>query len=386
MQKSEKIRVMHLNPYVGYDGPSRGIIGQIKYMNKDRFQPVICEIKSTRHPELIREIEDMGCEHISLNRNKSYDLSIILKLAVLLKRNKIDILNTHNAIACWYGNIAAKIANIPVVFTLRNNQRENYKLLLKKRYQSQIAIMLDRFTMRLADKIVAVSQRLEKFYIENEGIPKEKIITINNAIDLETIEQFKKNYDRQTFRTGMGIGGDVTVIGIVGDLVKRKGHDCMIEAARIILKKNDKVVFLIVGEGPLKGDLIKKINDYCISDNFIFTGHVKNVFHHLAAMDIFVLPSFAEGISRALMESMAMGISAVCSDIDGNLEAVVAGETGFIFPVNDYQMLVDKLLFLIRDEELRKEIGGRARARVKEKFDIRNLTRKYEELYTELIK
>lgn len=386
MRKSEKIRIMHLNSYIGYDGPSRGILGQIKYMNRNRFQPVICEIKSTRHWELIKVIEDIGCEHVSLGRNKFYDLSIILKLVLLLKKQKIDVLNTHNAIACWYGNIAAKIANIPVVFTLRNNQRENYKLLLKKRYQFQIAIMLDRFTMRVADKIVAVSQRLEKFYIENEGIPKEKIITIDNAIDLETIEQFKKNYDRENFRTGMGIGRDIIVIGIVGDLVERKGHACLIEAARIILKTNDKVVFLIVGEGPLKENLIEKINNYFILNHFIFTGHVKNVFHYVAAMDIFVLPSFAEGISRALMESMAMGMPAVCSNIDGNLEAVVDGETGFIFPVNNHDALADKLLFLIRNEEVRKEMGGRARARVKEKFDMRNLTRKYEELYTELIK
>ncbi len=385
VNSNEKIRIMHLNSYIGYDGPSRGILGQIKYMNRNRFQPVICEIKSTRHRELIKVIEDMGCEHVSLCRNKFYDLYIILKLVLLLKKQKIDVLNTHNAIACWYGNIAAKIANIPVVFTLRNNQRENYKLLLKKRYQSQIAIMLDRFTMRVADKIVAVSQRLEKFYIENEGIPKGKIITINNAIDLETIEQFKKNYDRETFRAGMGIGGDITVIGIVGDLVERKGHACLIEAARIILKTNDKVVFLIVGDGPLKADLIKKINDYSISDNFVFTGHVKNVFHHAAAMDIFVLPSFAEGISRALMESMAMGLPSVCSRIDGNLEAVNDGETGFIFPVNDHESLADKLLSLIRNERLRKETGEKARVKAKEKFDMRKLARAYEELYMELI-
>ncbi len=85
MQKSGKIRVMHLNLYAGYDGPSRGIAGQMKYTDRDRFQSVICEIMSTRHPELIREIKEMGCEHVSLDRNRLYNLSIIFRLVILLK-------------------------------------------------------------------------------------------------------------------------------------------------------------------------------------------------------------------------------------------------------------------------------------------------------------
>ena len=235
--------------------------------------------------------------------------------------------------------------------------------------------------MMLADKIVAVSERLKRFYIANEKIPEEQIITINNAIDLE---QFETDYNRNNIRKEMGIGHNVIVIGIVGDLVERKGHACLIEAARVILRKNNNIVFVVVGEGPLKENLINTINSYSISHNFIFSGHVKNVFHYMAAMDIFVLPSFAEGISRALMESMAMRLPAVCSNIDGNLEAVIDGETGFIFPVKDHNILADKLLTLTNNEELRKELGEKACARAKEKFDIRNLTRKYEELYREL--
>jgi len=373
---------MHLNSYIGYDGTGRGILGQAKYTDNSKFHNVICEVKSTRHYELIKEIKNNGYEHISLNHNKFYDLSIIFKLAILLKQKKIDILNTHNAVPCWYGNIAAKIAGIPVVFTLRNVQSENYKLLLKRRFFYKTAILLDRITMRIADKIVAVSKRLEKFYIENERIPKEKITTVTNAIDLEP---FERKIDNEKIREELRIGRDTTVVGIVGDLVERKGHACLIEAARLIVKNNNKVVFLVVGEGPLKEDLIKKIKKYSISDHFIFTGHVKTVFHHLAAMDIFVLPSVAEGISRALMESMAMGLPAVCSGIDGNLEAVVDGETGFIIPVNDYQALADKLFFLIENEKVRKKMGETARIKAKKKFDMRNLSCGYEELYMELI-
>ena len=377
-----KLTVMHLNSYMGYDGTGRGIIGQVKYTDKSKFRILICEIKSTRYPELVNKITAEGYEHISLNRNKSYDLTIILKLAILFKKKRIDVLNTHNAVACWYGNIAAKIAGTPVVFTLRNVQSENYKLLLKKRFFYKIAILLDRITMRIADKIVAVSKRLERFYIENEKIPPQKITTITNAIDLEP---FEKKFHKEKSREELRIGRDKTVVGIVGDLVERKGHTCLIEAAKIILTKYSNIVFLIVGEGHLRANLIKKINDYFISKHFTFAGHVKNVFRYMAAMDIFVLPSFAEGISRALMESMAMGLPSVCSGIDGNLEAVDDGDTGFIFPVNDHKALSDKLLFLIQNEKLRKEMGKKARARAKERFDMRNLSLKYEELYMELI-
>ena len=382
MRKSEKIRIMHLNSYIGYDGPGRAIIGQAKYTNKKKFNTVICEIKSTRYYEVVREIKNNGCEHISLNRNKFYDLSIILKLAILLKKKKIDILNTNNAIACWYGNIAAKLLTVPIVFTLRGVQTENYKFYLKRKYLFKSAIFLDRFTINYADKVVAVSDELRKLYIENEKIPSDKIITIYNAIDLEP---FEINYDTMSLRKKLCIQMDAVVVGIVGHLVELKGLECLIKAAKIITQKCNNAIFLIVGDGPLKSNLINKVKKYAISKNFIWCGSVKDVIPLFSIMDIFVLPSLTEGLSRALMESMAMGMPSVCSAIDGNLEAVDDGETGFIFPVNDHESLADKLLPLIRNEKLRREMGEKARARAKEKFDMRHLARAYEELYMELV-
>jgi len=376
---------MHLNSYIGYDGPSRGILGQIKYTDKCRFDHVVCEIKSSKHDELVRDLLQNGYEHVSLNRNKFYDVSIILKLARCLKKNRIDLLNTHNAIACWYGNIAARIAKVPVVFTLRNDQRENYKFLFKKKLISEAASLLDRVTMRVADKIVSVSKRLERTYIENEGIPEEKITTIRNAVDLEIIDQFKVDHDRESIRQEMGIGTPLTVVGIVGDLVERKGHACLIEAARILLKENEHTIFLIVGDGPLRESLTQQVARHSMQKHFIFTGRVANVFHYMAAMDIFVLPSFAEGISRALMEAMAMGLPAVCSDNDGNMEAVDDGDTGFIFPKNNHAVLAGNLLTLIENQELRLKMGKQARLAAEKNFDMRNLARRYEELYIKLI-
>ena len=381
---SRKIRIMHLNSCFGYDGPSRGIIGQTKYMNMAKFQPVFCEIKPTRHSGLINTITGMGCEHISLCKNKAYDVSIILKIVLLLKSRRIDVLNTHNALACWYGNIAAKIAQIPVVFTLRNNQRQNYRLLLRKKPFYETARALDCVTMRAADKVVAVSKRLERFYIKNERIPPKKIITINNAIDFEPIRQYDKKRIRISVRKKIGCMDDTIVVGIVGDLVERKGHACLIEAARRVLKENENAIFLIIGDGPLKAELIEKTNEHSIFNKFVFTGQIKNVFPYVAAMDIFILPSFAEGISRALMESMAMGLPSVCSAIDGNIEAVHDGETGFLFPVNDHDSLARKLLFLMENKEVRKGMGKKARAWAEEKFDMKNLARAYEKLYLEL--
>jgi len=378
---------MHLNSYVGYDGPSRGIMGQVKYMNRGRFQPVICEIKSTKHPELVHEVKGMGCEHVTLERGRSYDLSIIARMTSLLKRREIDILNTHNAIACWYGNTAAKIAGVPVVFTLRNNQRENYKLLLKKRTLYETARLLDKVAIKIADKTVAVSKRLERFYIEHEGIPAEKIMTINNAIDLEKVDPYVGDGARRDARQRMGIGNDTMVIGIVGDLVERKGHACLVEAAKSLVRTtHSEIIFLIVGDGPLRADLARRVTEYSLADHVVFTGHVTNAFPLLAAMDIFVLPSVAEGISRALMESMAIGMPSVCSAIDGNLEAVDDGETGFIFPVDDHETLADRLLVLVANEDLRKKMGEKARVRAKEQFDMKRLAREYECLYADLFR
>lgn len=378
---SDKIKIMHLVSHIGYDGPSRGVLGQVKYTDKNRFHNIICEIKSSKHAEVVKYIGDMGCEHVALGK-KSYDISAIYSIVKLLKNKRIDILNTHNAIPCWYGNIAAKIARVRVVFTLRNLQSENYKFILKKKMFYGPAIFIDNMTMNFADKIVAVSERLKDYYVDNTKISGDKITAIGNAIDLEQIEICNK----KQIKKDMGIGQNDVLVGIVGDIVKRKGHMCLVDAAKTIVENCQNVRFLIVGDGDMRHDVIERIERYNISKYFIFTGHVKNVYPLLSIMDMFVLPSFAEGISRALMESMAVGIPSVCSAIDGNLEAVVDGETGFIFAPNDHISLAQKLKILISDENKRKYMGENARNRAKEKFDIKNLAGKYENLYLQLLK
>ncbi len=379
--ENKKTKVMHLCSYLGYDGPSRGIIGQAKYTDDSNFHTTICEIKSTRNERLIKELINMGCGHLSLGINKVYDIRSIFRLARELKKNKIDILNTHNTLACWYGSIAAKLAGIPVVFTLRNLQSENYKFLFKKSFYSKPVIFIDSLFIKNSDVVVAVSERLRKYYIKNMGIPEKKILAINNAIDLEPLQ---KIYDKQQIRKELGIGNEEVIIGITGDLIERKNHVCLVEAAKIIAEKQGEIRFLIVGKGPLENTLKKRIEKYGIRKNFIFTGHVENIGPLLSIMDIFTLPSLAEGISRSLMESMAMGIPSVCSVNDGNLEAVVHGETGLIFPVNEYKTLAGHLLFLVNDRKARIEMGRKASERAQMLFNMKDYSLRYEKLYLNL--
>jgi len=378
-----KIRVMHLCSYIGYDGPSRGILGQAKYGDQRRFHTTICELKPTRYSELIPGIFNMGCGHQSLSLKKVYDVSIVWRLTELLQMRKIDILNTHNTLPCWYGNIAARIAKIPVVFTLRNLQSENYKYILKRSFYYKPVIVVDSLLMRRADRIVAVSHKLRDYYVKNIGIPDGKIIAISNAIDLEPV---KVRYDTQSIAKDIGIDQGSITVGIVGDLIERKGHACLIDAAKTIIQTNSSVRFLVVGDGPLKENLLSRIKAAGLSGHFIFTGHVRDVVPLLSLMDIFVLPSLAEGISRALMESMAMGIPSICSSIDGNVEAVEEGETGFLFEPGNARKLAEKLLLLIDDAGRRREMGRRAKERAERLFDMKDAAQQYQELYVKVLK
>lgn len=380
---NRKIRVMHLNSYMGYDGPGRGIVGQVKYTDKASFENFVCEIKSTRHDDIISEIREADCHHITLNRNKFYDFSILWCLMSVLRKHKIEVLNTHNAVACWYGNPAAKLLGIPVVFTLRGFQSKNYKYLLKRSYLYNFAILLDRLTMMSADMIVAVSNELRKDYINNEHVPPNKIITILNAIDLEP---FDRKQDLSRLRNKLGIGMNTCVIGTVGHIVNLKGHECLLDAARIVTEQHNDVVFLMIGDGRLKADLIDRTEKYGIARNFLWLGSVGDVVSMLSIMDIFVLPSLTEGLSRSLMESMAAGLPAVCSDISSNREVVEEGESGMFFPVNNSTILAMNLLFLIRNREIRAEMGKKALAKARANHDIRNLAHKYELLYTRIAK
>ena len=150
----------------------------------------------------------------------------------------------------------------------------------------------------------------------------------------------------------------------IASLTEQKGHEILIEAAGIIVEKNRNVIFLIVGDGPRKEELIGLVNEKKLSNYFIFTGIRNDIPKIFKITDIFVLSSHWEGLPITVLEAMASKIPVVVTDVGGNEEVVLNNKTGIIVPPNSPIGLGKALNILIHDKDLRYIFGKNARKRL----------------------
>jgi glycosyltransferase involved in cell wall biosynthesis len=142
---------------------------------------------------------------------------------------------------------------------------------------------------------------------------------------------------------------------------------------------------VIAGAGPLRAELEANADALGVRDRVLFLGSRADTIELMAAFDVFVLPSVVEGMSNALLEAMAVGRPVVVTDVGGNPEVVVDGETGLVVPPADPDQLAASIVKLLEAPELAAEMGAAGRRRVLEHYQIDVMTRRIEELYEELL-
>jgi len=182
-------------------------------------------------------------------------------------------------------------------------------------------------------------------------------------------------------RKELGLPEEGPVIGTVGRLVPIKGHEWLLKAAPRVLAEFPHATFVFLGEGPLLGQLQQLAAGLGISGHVMFMGARQDVPECLAAFDLFAFPSINEGMGRALIEAMAVGVPVVATRVGGIPDVVADGETGLLVPARDETALADALLKLLRDPARRQAYGQAARRSMDERFDVKAMVRAIDRLY-----
>ena len=242
---------------------------------------------------------------------------------------------------------------------------------------------LEKQTAQNASLIVTISNYSRRKIVENYGIGDDKVRIVPNGVDTE---KFKPTSNPAETRKKLGLGSEHCVL-FVGSLIARKGLPLLVEAAKKVVKDQSDTKFLLVGDGPLKGQLdisLKKLN---LSGSFVFLNKVKE--ETLPAIynsaDVFVLPSIQEGQGIVLLEAQASGLPVVAFDIGGVNEAVRNGETGLLVERGSTDVLADALIKVISDDALRARMGSSGRRFVSENLTWKLCTDKMLNVYHEVL-
>lgn len=327
---------------------------------------------------------DKGVRLIALSSlvrriSPSHDLKAFGRMCGLFYREKPDIIHTHTSKAGLLGRWAAFFTRTPVIIhTPHGHVFHGYFT----RITSKLFILLERITAWITDAIIAVSER-ERIETLEQGIGSpHKLVTIYSAVDLNRFMNLR--IDIEAKKKEFGIPADHGVVGTVGRLVTVKGHTFLLDAARAILAKRPRTVFVLVGEGDLHGELEKQAEQLGIREKIIFAGWHSDVSEIIPLFDVFVLPSINEGMGKVLVEAMAAGKPVVASRVGGIIDLIHDGENGILVPPAQPQPLAEAILALLADENLRKRYGSAGKKKVYPEFDITTMIRKVDELYNDL--
>lgn len=291
------------------------------------------------------------------------------KIAKILKDFKIDMLYMNNQPSSnLEGIIASKITGIPVIQHCRIEPRLNP-------YEVK-AINL------WINKIICVSDGVKNKLIE-QGIKIDKCVVVYNGIDIKITPGLSK----QEIRKKLGISEREILLGSVGSLIRRKNFDILIDALYIVKKNtNYELKCVVVGDGPEREKLSNLVKIKNLESNFIFIGFQIDAISYINSFDIFVMTSEQEGLPRVILEAMLMAKPVVASNITGCSDLVVDGETGFLVSPKNPYAFAEKILLLIKNPEMRKQMGEKGRKRVIENFSIEKYIEGVEKVFGEVLK
>jgi len=361
-----KINLMILIVSMPVGGVENLILSIVQRLNKQKYNVMICCIKELG--ALGEKAAELGIKIIALNLMQSNRFSLLIpyRISRILKENNIHILWTHQYVANLYGRMASLVAKTPVVISTFHVLYDNQKFHRR---------IFNHLLSYKTDIMVSVSNAVAADMVRYDRVNPKKIKVIYNGIEQK---RFDEKLSKGEARNILGLPHKGVIIGTLGRLTEQKGHRYLIEAGSNL----GDTYIVIVGDGPLAGELREQAGRLKI--NCIFPGRLdyKQVPVFLRAVDIFCFPSLWEGFSIALIEAMAAGLPVVASDIPPHREVV--GDAGMLVPVKDAARLAETLGRLIEEPSLRMTLGGRARERAKV-FSIENTVKAYEDLFDEIL-
>ena len=371
----EKINILHIYQNSKIGGVQQQILNLLKAYNREVFNPIFCCLGPKE--EIGKEIEGIGIDCIPLNRSRynRFSLGIVLDLHRLMKKKQIHIVRTHRYRSNFYGRLAAFLTGVPVIVaSVHDNYRKDKRPARK---------MINRILSKITDKIVAVSEDVKKDIIRYDKTEVSKVMVITNGID---IEKFNPKGNFADIRKEFSIKEGAIVVGFVGRIVPAKGLQYLIDSIPYVKEEFKNIKLLIIGEGSIVAKLHEQAKEKKVYDNIIFTGRRRDIPDILSCIDIFVMPSIAEGLPNALLEAMAMGKPIVATEVGGIPEVIKNGVNGLLVPPRDPIALATAMKGLIGNDRLAAQMGYAARDLVLDKFSMRAITQKWQTLYLSILK
>lgn len=368
----KSLRLLHLVSSGGLYGAERVILNLAGYNGHLSFVGALNNHHNP-HLEIIKEAKKMGLETAIFESQGRFDMGTVFRVKNFLKMNNIDIIHTHNYKSDIVGSLAARLAGKRWVATNHNWLNTSRRLRLYEH--------LDAFVLKFADKVVAVSDDIKAGMVKR-GFRPGQVNVIHNGIDTDL---FADRVLKKDLRRELGINNDDIVVSIVGRLAKEKGIEIFLDAAKIVLNSKKDVRFLIVGDGPLNGDLKSRAQELDLGDRVIFTGNREDMPQIYSITDILVNSSYIEGLPMTILEAMAAKVPIIATKVGAVPKVILNEHNGILLEPGNAESLAKEICDLIERPDKRKSLAEAAYRDVREKWGVGVMAANYREVYKEVL-
>ncbi len=365
--------IAHIIHRLDYGGLENGLVNLINRTPPERYRHAILCL-TDYNPEFRRRIQQPGVEVFALHKREGHDLGLYGRCWMLLRQLQPAIVHTRN-LAALEMQLPARLAGVRARVHGEHGWDRDPALMHPRHHR------LRRWLRPLISHYIALSGEIADYLKTRVGVAPARISRIINGVD--TV-RFHPGQDRSPLPPGFAPPGTL-VIGAVGRLEKVKDQPnlarAFIRLAETVPEAHQRLRLVIIGEGSLRAEIESLLDGARLRELAWLPGARDDVPELLRTMDLFVLPSQAEGISNTILEAMACGLPVVATAVGGNAELVVNGETGRLVPANDSAALAQAIREFVDHAEQMRVCGAAGRRRVEERFSMEAMVAAYLKVY-----
>jgi len=362
-------------------GLENGVVNLINRMPIGRYRHVVIAL-SDCDSDFMKRVTRPDVEFISLHKPPGHGFKLFGSMYRLLRKLNPAIVHTRN-LAALEMTLPAWLARVPVRIHGEHGWDTSDPGGVSRKYR-----LLRKLHSPFVTQYIALSAQLSSYLTQGVGIAAARVTRICNGVDVT-------RFSARAARAGLPdapanfLSGDGLLFGTVGRLQAVKDQLNLVRAFAVWRAAGSAAAvaarLVLVGDGPLRPELEAEVATAGLSDVVCLAGARDDVPAIMAALDCFVLPSQAEGISNTLLEAMACGLPVIATRVGGNCELVVDGETGWLVPPEDPRALADAMSNMANDPVRRQQMSHAARARAVTQFSLEAMVDRYLALYDQTL-
>jgi sugar transferase (PEP-CTERM/EpsH1 system associated) len=375
---AERPLIAHVVYRFDVGGLENGLANLLNRMPRDRYRHVVVAL--TEATTYRQRVARNDVEFVELHKEPGHGIKLLPRLVGLFKRMRPSIVHTRN-LAALEAALPAWIARVPVRIHGEHGRDMGDLDGSNRTYR-----MVRRIYRPFVDHYVALSRDLERYLLEAIGVAPSRVTNIVNGVDLES---FRPRGDAARPADCPFADPGLWLCGTVGRLQPVKNQVLLARAFVRALSDapalRARMRLVVVGDGPARSEIESILEEAGVADLAWLPGGRDDVANVLRALDVFALPSLAEGISNTILEAMATGLPVVATDVGGNAELVERGVTGEIIPSNDVSALASALTRYAQSPDVARACGVAGRTRAQRLYGIDTMVAHYDALYERLL-